>query len=404
MMTVKKNLTLPVCFGSFIILSMIPQIMGFNGTIFDDIYKLGLVGILFLITTPLRDCRKVSVFSGLFFGVGVINTLGIIITNNANVYKEGMNLLISIFLLYIFVESVSKKFNLRYEDILKFYKIYAYFMLIASVYNMLVHFDSLLHITSLNVYNTDEICSFFDNKNTYGVFLIFGVLASIILKVSTGKKKWLAFSGVFFINELMAMCRTAIILSIAMIIISFLVDNKSRIKNIVLFLFFAYLCVMIVRSNSTVNSFIFNNLFGNSNSVDARNEYVEKLLPFARGIHFYFGYGSDGAMELASNYTENAYYHNTYLKALMSGGIVKVGLQISAILFSLSYGNKCRRIDKKIGNLCILSTLIYVVYAFVESVVLFDTPVVAIMAVVFIISMPIMFYNMFLNETYNAEV
>ena len=397
-MSEKCHKTTPYYYGLFIVLALLPQILGFNGTIIDDVFKVCLIALLLYKTSALINFRSVGVFTAVFLFVSIVSGLVIVAINEVNIIREGMNLIISILLVIALVEPALKTTCIYRNDILFFYKIYTCFMLMASIYNMIVHYYSLIHITSLSVYNTDNICSFFDNKNTFGVFLIFGVLAATILKVITKQNKWSLLNIIFLFNELMAMCRTAIILSVVMIALSFFVDGKNRIKNVSIFLCILFVALYLTFNNQVAHKFIFGTLFSSTTSIDARNGYIDSLLPLSKGIHFWFGYGNDGAMDLAKQYTGNAYYHNGYLKVLISGGIFKLGLELMAMIFSVNYGRKCRRFDRRIGNLCILSSFVYIIYIFVESVVLFDKPVVAIMSVMFIISMPIMFYNCLLNE------
>lgn len=394
----KRKETIPRYFGIFIILAMLPQLVGFNGFAIDSIYKLLILVWLFIMTTELKTVGRVSYFTFVFIIFGVVGTIGTFAVNNTSIIEELYILLIGIILSIILVESTLKETTLRVVDIEVFYKIFVYFVLVAAIYNMIIHFNSLLHITSISVYSAENVCSFFDNKNTYGVFLIFAVLASTILRIISREKRWLIFSCVFLINEMMAMCRTAIVLSLLMIAISFLTDKRKRIRNIVVFFGLLIFITIILANNVAINEYVFNNLFGSTESVDARNSYVESLLPLVKGVHFWFGYGNQGAAELAVQYTGNVYYHNAYLKELMMGGAIKLGIQIFALATSFKYGLKCRKLQKTIGNLCLLSTIIYVIYVFVESVILFDTPVVAIMAVMFIISMPILFYKSLINE------
>lgn len=394
----ERKQTVPIYFGMFIVLAMMPQIIGFNGSGIDTIYKLMLLGWLFVMTATSKNIGRISRFTFGFIVASLFNLFGTIAINNISISEELYTFLIGIILDVILVESALQETKLRSLDVMAFYKIFTYFMLVAAVYNMIFHFNSLLHITSINVYNAEAICSFFDNKNTYGVFLIFAVLSSTILRIITKEKKWIITSGLFLINEMMAMCRTAILLSLILIAISFWVDESKKLRNAILFCVLIISVVIILKTNTAVNEYVFNNLFGSTTSVDARNSYIESLLPFARGIHFWFGYGNQGAMELAAQYTGNVYYHNAYLKELMMGGVIKLSIQIFVLLTSFKYGLKCRKIQKNVGNLCLLSTVVYIIYVFVESVILFDTPVVAMMAVMFVISMPILFYNSLIYE------
>lgn len=385
-------------FGYFIILAMLPQVIGFNGSIIDTLFKFVLIGVLIFLVIDQEHITKVSKYFALFLSVSFTGMLGTLICNEVPVFDEVQNWGMEVLLLYVLYECVLYIYNIKIREIILFYKIFVYFMVIAAVYNTIVHFESLLHITSLNVYNTEGICSFFDNKNTYGVFLLFGTLATIILKIILQQQRWGIVSVLFVVNELMAMCRTALVLSVLLIAMAFIVDRKTRFRGIIVFTLLTGVIMIFVKKNESVNNFLTNTLFGNSSSLDARNNYITSMLPLARGSQFWFGYGNSNATQLAVKYTGNAYYHNTYLKCLISGGIIKLVLQTSAIMLSIRYGLKNRFYNKTIGNLCLLSTFIYIIYAFVESVVLFDTPVVAIMAVMFIISIPILFYNALVYE------
>lgn len=400
MMTKIYQKKVPICFGWFIILAMFPQVIGFNGSTVDMLFKFILIiGLTFLVINRAY-LTKVSKYFCFFLMTSFTGVVGTLICNGTEIFTEIQSWIIALLLLYVLYESVLHVRDIKLKDIISFYKIFVYFMTVAAIYNTIVHFNSLLHITSLNVYNTDSICSFFDNKNTYGVFLLFGTLAAIILKIVLQQQRWAVVAVLFVINELMAMCRTAIILSVILIAVAFVVDRKTRFQGIISLILLLGVIIIFVKQNESVNYFFTNTLFGNSKSLDARNDYVTSMLPLARGGQFWFGYGNSNATQLATEYTGNAYYHNTYLKCLISGGIIKLVLQISAIVLSIRYGVKNRFYNKMIGNLCLLSTFIYITYAFVESVVLFDTQVVAIMAVVFIISMPILYYNALVGEKY----
>lgn len=384
---------IPTYFGWFIVIAMFPQIVGFNGTAIDTAFKLLLILGLTLMMYRKSNPFTVSRYCGFFIYISILDLSGIIVTNEVSIVSEVTSVMMGILLLYVLYESILMESEINVEDVLKFYKIIVYFLLAASVYNMIVHFNSLLHLTSLTVYNTEGICSIFDNKNTYGVFLIFGTLAATILKIILKQQRWSLIALVFVVNEMMAMCRTAILLSLIMIAISFFVDNRQRMQGIFVLLLVLGFAFILLRYNESLRNYVFNNLFGNSDSLDARNNYVDNMLPLARGVHLLFGYGNSNASVLAVQYAGNAYYHNTYLKNLISGGALKEILQVSAILLSVNYGFKCRFFDRTIGNLCILSTVVYTIYAYIESVVLFDSPIVAIMAVMFILSMPVLLYN-----------
>lgn len=393
-----KRRYVPVYMGWFVVAAMLPQIIGFNGTILDTVYKFMLIASLGLLVMGAKSWSKVSKFFAIYVSIYIFGTIGTMLLNRTGLSTEILALGISIALMYILYDGSRKYIYYSIDDVYVFYKIITYFIFVAAIYNMIINRDSLLNITSLVVYETEDIASFFDNKNTYGVFLLFGFLSTTILKIQLKQFRWTLCMIVFFVNEVMAMCRTAIIISFFLFLISFLIEERGRMRKIFfLILFFAVFSVLVSRVQA-LNHFVVYNLFGDTGSLDTRNIYVDQMLPLARGKHLLLGYGNENAMNMVGKYTGNSYYHNTYLKNLISGGIIKLILQIVLVISSFSYALRCRKYDVRVCSFCVISTITYLIYAYVESVVLLDTPVVSIMATMFVVSLPVLFYEGLKNE------
>lgn len=393
-----KKHKIPSYYAWFIIIALLPQILRFNGSVLDSVFKIFLIGVLSLQLFNKTMIRYANNFTVIYLMLLVISKIVTFCINGDNLGSALENIVITILLFYLFYVSPAHVNVLSQENVFRFYSIYVYFMIIACLYNMLIHFNSLIHLTSLTVYNTESISSFFDNKNTFGVFLLFAVLAATILKIQTRKLRWSLFILICIVNELMALCRTAIVISIILLILGMIADVEHRIRNIFLIVVCMSVLMLILGRVSAVNTYITETLFGNTTSLDARNNYVENMIPLLRGEHLLFGYGDSQAEELALSLTGNQYYHNTYLKLLISGGILRLGLHIAALIISFFYGIKIIIYNKTMGILCIISTSVYIVYAYVESVILFDTPVIAMLATIFVITIPILLYNVYFGQ------
>lgn len=393
-----KKHKIPSYYAWFIIIALLPQILRFNGSVLDSVFKIFLIGVLSLQLFNKTMIRYANNFTVIYLMLLVISKIMTFCINGDNLGSTLENFVITILLFYLFYVSPIHVNVLSQENVFRFYSIYVYFMIIACLYNMFIHFNSLIHLTSLTVYNTESISSFFDNKNTFGVFLLFAVLAATILKIQTRKLRWSLFILVCIVNELMALCRTAIVISIILLILGMIADVEHRVRNIFLIVVCVSVLMLILGRVSAVNSYITETLFGNTQSLDTRNNYVENMLPLLRGEHLLFGYGDSQAEELALSLTGNQYYHNTYLKLLISGGILRLGLHIAALIISFFYGIKTYIYDKTMGILCIISMAVYIVYSYVESVILFDTPVIAMLATIFVITMPILLYNVYFGQ------
>ena len=389
----KQDKKIPIYYAWFIIFALSTQILNIKSQGIDSIVKLGVIIVLIIKIVQANYIKYVDFNALIYIMILLFSELLIIVMGNDGIITVVQDFVIVCLLIYLLYTRPRNTLHISETDIYKFYKIYVYFILVSCIYNMIIHFNSLRHITSLTIYGAEDICSFFDNKNTYGVFLLFGVLAATILWINTKEYRWGIFLGIFVINELMAMCRTAIIISLILTIIAMLVDDKHKLRNAFCIIICIGVFLIILKRNETFHMYIFNSLFGNTSSMDSRNDYINRLLPYATGKHLWCGYGNTGATQLAINVMGNRYYHNTYLKLLMEGGVIRILLQVEMLLLSLYYGIQVYRVKKGEGALCLLSTTVYVVYSCVESVVLFDTPVVAMMATIFVISMPILFYN-----------
>ena len=106
-----------------------------------------------------------------------------------------------------------------------------------------------------------------------------------------------------------------------------------------------------------------------------------------------FGYGENKSSYLAFQYTCNRYYHNTYLHIMMIGGLVKLAFFVIILIYVLVTIGKLCRLDRQAGYMCFATVAAYLVYATIESVILFDTPVIAMLATVFVVSIPHLFLN-----------
>lgn len=394
---VSKNKT-PKYYVVFILMALIPQILGFNASILGDIWKMGtMLWLCFMISA--RNEGRFS-YTGMYFLVFFLLINVICLLGDSNIsFNTIINFGISILLVYLFFESPIREKIITENDILFFFRFFAIFMLISCIYNMIVNVRQLLNIASISVYSSDATASFFDNKNTFGVFLIFGAISAAFLKVIDGNNKWMIVLAVFIVNEVMAMCRTAIVLTIFFLIVSFLVgDKKTYKKRIFSLIILIVTAIILYCFVSPIRNFIDNNLFGNTDSLDTRDGYIERMLPLADGIYLFIGYGEERSVQLAYEYAGNRYYHNTYLHLLMMGGLLKIILFAITVLYAVNISFRLCKLNRKTGYMSIATIIAYLVYASIESVILFDTPVIAMLATIFVVSIPRLFLNAALNK------
>jgi len=396
-----KTQRIPSFYGIFVVVALLPQILNFNGSTFDDIYKIFIIALFAAVLFYTAKIKLRKPLTALYLLLTLVSKLCTSISSGYSLARGMFDyvLLVVLFtLLFVFPQEIYLDSR---KSIFDFYYVYAMFMLFACVYNMIKHFNSLIHILSITIYNTVRICSFFDNENTFGVYLLFGVIAALAMRVYSKKKRWTALVLVFMVNEYMAMCRTAMVISLAIVIIV-LVFTEYRKYRLFIFLTTAVIVVIAVLAygifrqvspDSDIFATVIDNAFSNTDSLEVRSEYVRNMLPLIRGRAALFGYGDAKAATYALAYTGNQYYHNTYLKILMTGGIFKLLLQLVLIIIAVKNSVSVFKNSKVDGLICFISVITYLIYATVEAVILLDRFVISIVAAIFVLTLPHLFNN-----------
>ena len=385
-----KNTALPRYYALFIIAALVPQIFGFNGSSIDTVWKVAVVTTLVFFTR--LNPSKISRVGFIYILISTANQFVALLTSNESVITVITNIILTALLIMVFFEYSHQVTQISVPDVLQFYKVYAYFMVIACLYNIIVHPTSLFNIGRGNLYGTQYICSFFDNKNTFGAFLVFGCLAAAILKYYLKERKWLFVIALFVVNELMAMCRTAIVLSVLLLVYSFIVEERGfSVKRTFVVVLVIVAVTLLIGKVRFINEFVVGKLFLSTTSMESRQNYIISMGSLISGNQIIWGYGPTESKILVQAYTGNQYYHNTYLNVIITNGLVGLSLLVFLILYAFKTSWIVSKFDKAAGSLCTLSCIVYIIYAYVESTILFTTPVISMVATIFVISMPILF-------------
>lgn len=289
-------------------------------------------------------------------------------------------------------------------DVLSFYKIFSYFIVAACVYNIIINYNGLLHITSLSVYSRNEIRSFFDNKNTFGFFLMYGIFSSAILRVRTREKKWIFFILLMILNELMAMCRSAIVMSIIALLLVIAGDKRQGIRRYLVIIVLVSAALYAIAIFSGLHKLITENIFGDTNSLYSRVDFIHDIYPNVTGLYRIIGYGSSTARRISYYYTGVKYFHNSFLQAFVEGGLIRVLIIASFLMHTINNSLRVRKVDVLSGNICLVSIIMYVVYSFAESVLLFDSPVASLTATIFVIAIPSYIHSGYYNSVNDVGV
>lgn len=401
MQRIDNSHKLPVYYAWLIVFSLVPQLLSGN-----QILNMGVkITILLIFTSLIMSDSIIRFFSKdvLYLLIFATNALVPFFVDGGSLVENVQYVIVGIITFLVFFVGPRNTTGASNDSINKFFEIFAYFILISCMYNILVNFNSLLHITSLSVYSKNEIRSFFDNKNTFGFYLMYGVFSSAILKVRTGKSKWLFFIGIMLLNELMTMSRSSIVVSVIVVLLIIVSENRMKFRQIFIVLLLLLGFYVSTNISSGLNTLLFDNIFGNTDSLERRVDFINIIYPSIEGFHRVLGYGISRARDVSLYYTGIQYFHNTFLRYFVEGGYVKVVILIFWLLLSLKSGASIRHYNKQDGNICIISVAMYIIYCFAEAIPLFESPSVSITATIFVVAIPIYMGNMYSSLHYRNE-
>jgi len=380
---VNNSINVPV----FIIAAIIPQIFGFNGSVVDSIWK-ALIFLFFLLNTKLT-LSKITIESFVYLFAYISSSVLTCVINSSITTMNLLDIILPAMLFYLFVEaSLNQTFNK--VDLITFLRIFVYFVFASCLYSIFVDYSTYINLDSLSLYSTiSGISSVFDNKNSFGFFLLYGFLSALILWRITKKKRWLLYSCFFFFNELVVLSRTALFISAAIFILINLLDRRKLFSKILVILSVVFLAIIVVKSNTSISDFIERNLL-KSKSLSDRASQWNSMIQLFNGTNLWFGYGKDLSYSMNYIYAGRRYFHNTYLYILSSGGILRMISFAYLIIMAGKKSVKALRNNLEYGIISICAVSTYLIYSMSESCVLNDTPAIAMTATAFTLVLPIM--------------
>lgn len=373
-----------------------PQILMISnkGSTFDTLYKAFvlicfiLVYFMFLKSTDLLYLSRNSILWLLLYVSSSI--IGIMYSGNLGLYSLFLTGIICI--VFICFIAFPANMYIKRENVNKFTYVYILLIVYACVFNFVKNGTSI--VASVSSVGAGNFSSFFDNKNTYGLFLFCGIIGCCLC-INSSPQKWFPRLALFliFANLLVCASRTALFASVGYIVIYYVLANGKSIyawlTAIVVVLFVYYLSVNV----DFVSTFLTNHVFRNDSGLLDRNTMAEVTLDNISGIGWLFGYGENASSYMAQ-YTGYAYFHNTFIEIMATGGIVKALLYLALIIKSFIVSTKIfRHYSKKIGAVFMAAWIAYFIYSFGESVVILNGDTQGFIMTIFLLTLPQLYYN-----------
>lgn len=168
-----------------------------------------------------------------------------------------------------------------------------------------------------------RISSFFNNPNSFGIFLVLTMLSTIYLfkTQNINKYKFILFFSIQFIGILLTQSRTAFLTFATSIMLFLFIASKKKIRFLLVSILSAFIGLFILKFNylnldiSIINRFQNLNLSG--------REGVWKVLIDSISENYIFGIGFSTSYEaiLLEN-TDVNHTHNLYLKLISETGFI----------------------------------------------------------------------------------
>lgn len=253
-----------------------------------------------------------------------------------------------------------------------------------------------------------SIKSFFAHRNQFAVFLYVSVISNIMLILRANKKivKALLFIPliIFGVSLITTSSRTGIAATALFIVLFFITTSSIKITHK---FFIVYLLTVVVISGVVitinkypetavkVEEFVENVLIreGTIKNFTGRDIFWKIALEVLQEnkINMSFGIGRFLAIDLIEEYTVTQ-FHNFYIEALMTGGIMELAFFIFIHIFTL-IKVLISKIDKKYKLLYLSMLMSLAVYGMFESMSRFSIGCADTLCLVFFVTVPLLHSN-----------
>lgn len=353
--------------------------------------------LLYVVTYLVRQWPRISLyktearFAWVYTGLLIIT--GLNVTMLATQDGEPFTSLAQFFLPAILASTLIVGFGrtaFQKQDIERFLQIILALTVVSSFYNIVINLQDLISIASIsNSYDLD-LKGFYYNRNVFGYMMATGVACGFYLWLQQKRPVYLLAVTVLITSLLATMSRGAIIFTLIFCIIFFLSQRKSKlISSLVVAALFIPAAVAIINQ-----PFIQDNFIRAENADTGRSELREFGIDYTTQHNLLLG---DGQRAIKALEKEHGYssYHNLYIEALATQGI----LGVTIILLGVGYAfSRIRIIIKRyndLGFFFLAYLLAYVVYILIEALPLFYATPNSLVATYIIILLPLFTVNSF---------
>ena len=318
-----------------------------------------------------KDISILTVFVSILLVMQIINIFNknFFIKDVVNVFGKGINILFFIILMKNIVSDT--------EKISLFMKCIIYTAIIACVYNMIFFIKEILYtIGIIDGMKNVKVKSFFGNRNQFAFFLFISVCSNIYILLKENKNIYKFTLILFLLNLFFTMSRTGILVTGIFIVLYTVLTDRINFKTKLRI--FIILSAIVILGGIMI-CFIYPDILERLLTLLIRPEHITdlsgrtKIWKVAKDIlgdnifNIMFGVGRfKGIKAIADSGKSFTQFHNTYIEAVVSGGIME--LLYIAYLYTLVFLKiKRSNMEKKYKIFYFSAIISFLIYILLES-------------------------------------
>jgi len=368
------------------------QIIGVDGKsdTLEMMWKIGVIGctMLYILYKKAWNVIRYLVFPIIIYVIGQV--LAYLNFSGATI-GTFVNCAVVIGMTYMFISLTSADSDFQLEDMMWFVKAFTALMLYAVAYQVITDPDAVTGALSQESVYSDMMSSFFDNKQTFGMFLFVAFIVSFLGLALTKKKIYIAFAIVFFGMLFVCSSRTSLLACVVFILTMLIQLFRSNRKLAVYALLLVGLFVFVVRATPSLNRFVSEVLMDTERTVDAREEIWNASFQAMHGTKILFGYGEGNVAQVI--YSVDAELvgntHNGLIHVFLTGGLLKFVMYICIVVNSLRCIWRIYKHNGVLANVFFAAVVGLIAFSMGESLVFLDTSSPCIVASIVGVAFPI---------------
>ncbi len=268
-------------------------------------------------------------------------------------------------------------------------------IIVASAYLVFSDFKGLIaNFTNFNWYGLDYLFSF-SNKNTMGVMIFVTALLCLYLYSLEKKKVYCLLYLFLFVPNIIFVCRTAIasMLILTLLLLFYFREQKTKviIFKIFLIILFALSITLFLLNWFEIIKIPFmvkfieslkNSVFG---TIMGRYAIFVKSASLLNFSNVWLGNGYSSTI-VALNELNGAFFHNSYIYLLNTGGIVLTFIYIWVFYRLFVDLGVIRKLNKHMYYILLVSLLTFCIYAMFENLPFFSFNFLSLISTIAIVS------------------